>query len=412
MKFPLHKLDDCAGIHYRLQLNAYAYILEKYYGHTIATMSVVCTHPDNGLTPFIDNVPFMRTEISHMMVEQRRLAWEITSFEQEDMHIFDPPGGTSQQSEEIPWSLDHQIDLQDEVRRERQLEDDGQEPAEDDMTVTHAGGQTPVMGPTPAECVQDDTDFDLLIGQVPPTPVTQLVQHARTLHVGGASSSAAGNLNMHNSQVVPVTPVGAIPSSQVPAIEKVLGECRKRRLMPGAEDSTLQFRAHFRRMHDSYAAGMVGFKKSQTKDQNSIQHRLSILKEKVTRRMSEQTDEHLVLFVIAALSVVRWRLCDIDIREKVFLVWASEGERFLRVHGGTLWIYNGRGAFKVHEGTLPESTLARVKDFMLIVEGIFRLINPKTTRNQDAVLEAIVLAREKCSSDEAFLLQCGEALSV
>ena len=38
MREPLSHLDDCAGVHYRLQLNAYKYILEKYYGVCVDDM--------------------------------------------------------------------------------------------------------------------------------------------------------------------------------------------------------------------------------------------------------------------------------------------------------------------------------------------------------------------------------------
>ena len=42
---PLNHVPDCAVWHYRLQLNIYRYILEKYYGF-VALMLVVCTRPD------------------------------------------------------------------------------------------------------------------------------------------------------------------------------------------------------------------------------------------------------------------------------------------------------------------------------------------------------------------------------
>ena len=35
MNYPLSHLDDCAGEHYRLQLNCYRYLLEKYYNRKV-----------------------------------------------------------------------------------------------------------------------------------------------------------------------------------------------------------------------------------------------------------------------------------------------------------------------------------------------------------------------------------------
>ena len=53
---PLNHIEDCAGWHYRLQLNIYKYVLQKYYGMVVAQMFVVCAHPDNGNTAFVDQV--------------------------------------------------------------------------------------------------------------------------------------------------------------------------------------------------------------------------------------------------------------------------------------------------------------------------------------------------------------------
>ena len=71
MRHPLSHLDDCAGMQYRLQLNAYRYILEKYYGLTISRMVIVC-HPDNGSMPFIDEVPRMESATAAMMQTRRK----------------------------------------------------------------------------------------------------------------------------------------------------------------------------------------------------------------------------------------------------------------------------------------------------------------------------------------------------
>ncbi len=75
---PLIHLEDCQGNHYRLQLNCYKYILEKYYGQITASMHVVCCHPDNGEYAFVDDVPVMKNEAEAMMSYQRQRAARIT----------------------------------------------------------------------------------------------------------------------------------------------------------------------------------------------------------------------------------------------------------------------------------------------------------------------------------------------
>ena len=67
MKSPLQHLEDCSGVHYRLQLNCYRFILEKYYDLRVSMMMVVCCHPDNDLIPFVDRVPVMQKETHDMM---------------------------------------------------------------------------------------------------------------------------------------------------------------------------------------------------------------------------------------------------------------------------------------------------------------------------------------------------------
>ena len=64
---PLHHLPDCKGIHYRLQLNVYRYILEQYYDLTVSLMLVVSVHPDCGDRPFVDIVPKMEDEVSALV---------------------------------------------------------------------------------------------------------------------------------------------------------------------------------------------------------------------------------------------------------------------------------------------------------------------------------------------------------
>ena len=77
MQEPFQSLDDCQGNHYKVQLNGYAYLLEKYYGLKVVGMYVVCTHPDNGTAAFVDRVPFMKAQVERMMEYQRCRAREL-----------------------------------------------------------------------------------------------------------------------------------------------------------------------------------------------------------------------------------------------------------------------------------------------------------------------------------------------
>ena len=62
MQGPLRGVPDCTLWHYRLQLNVYRFILEKYYGLTVSCMYIVGTNPDNGDQPYVDEVPRLKSK--------------------------------------------------------------------------------------------------------------------------------------------------------------------------------------------------------------------------------------------------------------------------------------------------------------------------------------------------------------
>ena len=71
MKPPLQNVSDCQGEHYRLQLNIYMWILQKYYGVPVAGMKVVCVHPRYLPQGFVDDVPNQQELISVLMQSRR-----------------------------------------------------------------------------------------------------------------------------------------------------------------------------------------------------------------------------------------------------------------------------------------------------------------------------------------------------
>ena len=76
MASPLDHLPYSQGINYRLQLNVYRVILEKYYGFVVSSMLVVCVHPDLEV-PFVNEVPHMPTETCEIMALRCRPGTEL-----------------------------------------------------------------------------------------------------------------------------------------------------------------------------------------------------------------------------------------------------------------------------------------------------------------------------------------------
>ena len=71
MQIPLDHLDDCAGNHYKLQLNLYRWMLETHYGVVVRAMYIVGLHPDNGENAFVYEVPRMQAEVDVLLQIQR-----------------------------------------------------------------------------------------------------------------------------------------------------------------------------------------------------------------------------------------------------------------------------------------------------------------------------------------------------
>lgn len=67
MKSCLGRVPDSTLWHYRLQLNIYRGILEKYYDCKVSSMFIVGCNPDNGFSPFVERVHFLPEETAAVM---------------------------------------------------------------------------------------------------------------------------------------------------------------------------------------------------------------------------------------------------------------------------------------------------------------------------------------------------------
>ena len=106
MHEPLSHLDDCAGWHDRLQLNVYRYLLMKYYDFDVSAMYVVCTHPDNGETAFVDEVPVLEQEVNVLMNKQRQfVAGDTTACRNDMAHMNDRGSSTVAATHLVPMDI-------------------------------------------------------------------------------------------------------------------------------------------------------------------------------------------------------------------------------------------------------------------------------------------------------------------
>jgi hypothetical protein len=79
MKGDLAHLDDTKATHYKLQLNLYKYLIEKYSDHIVDEMHVACFHPDvlnedrRSPGPYVIDVPVMQDETAFLMAHHRKV---------------------------------------------------------------------------------------------------------------------------------------------------------------------------------------------------------------------------------------------------------------------------------------------------------------------------------------------------
>ena len=120
------------------------------------------------------------------------------------------------------------------------------------------------------------------------------------------------------------------------------------------------------------------------------------------------TDKTNRLFA-AALVLYRTRLVDMYIREQVLILWLIDGVARLRVHSGICYTYNESGSFDAYKGLPTEHIFFRIKDFLLILEGLFRQLPRDLTRTDDHIWDAMYAQVTDAESESAWYLKCKDA---
>ena len=377
MLAPLGHLDDCAGNHYRLQLNAYRYILQKYYDVSVKAMVVVGTHPDNGDEPFIDYVPLLQQETEQMMRYQRDRARETMAMQGEDCLLLDPHGAGGFDDEEG----DAFADLSQVLAADGYLE-------------PHVGDRPDtVMAPT---------------------------DRASASNAGAAASSSGSSVKDHikaDGTCLPapeehnaVTPDGV---SEASAMEEdgdddIPSELKRRRLLPGAAETEAEFDSIFDLFEEEFSRQAATATPTRPSgDMQIMQMRESLLTR--VRDFHQDWDSDMIRLAVCALAIYGLRLVDMWHREHALLLWVIEGQVFLRSHNRTVYVYTNEGAFQPLKETPPEHLFGRVKASLLQLEGAFRLMPGGVRRDDISVLQALKDLRSKHDTTEKFLHACKDA---
>jgi hypothetical protein len=310
-------------MHYRIQLNAYRYILEKYYDKRVISMHVVCTHPDNVDAAFVDDVPDMSTEIESMMDIQRSRVRETLSLSRFDYRSLDPLGGMD---EDDDFSFNERIDMETARAGDSQILRDL------DSAFEH-----------PPEYAASGVGS----GSTPIAPAT--AQSVRVVTFGGSSSSGMPPL----AEPAPDTPVpvGEVCISEPGAIgsiahmngddelrslapgSAVADHIKKRRLLPGAASFDFDFLKMFQNYDTSAIADLSNVTANVAFQKASIVHRTKELHRMFTEAHSGWPS-YLQQLAVGALSMYSFAA-----RRHVYAgaSVAVVGDRRRRLHSGPRW---------------------------------------------------------------------------
>ena len=220
-----------------------------------------------------------------------------------------------------------------------------------------------------------------------------------------ASEGRVASSQLHSEPAPAVKPEAADQQE----LQDLQSLTKRRRLTPAAMKTSGAFDNLFEELSAATAGALPQIPPHQPapRQRTVLQHTTHLL-EFVKQRQPSWSDT-LVRAAAAGLTVYRTRYQDLFVRDYVALLWIMEGERYLRSHNGTCYLYHEHGAFEAFRGIPPESTFARVKPFLLTLEGMFRTLSPSTGRSDDAVLNGIAQTLQQHNHEPEYFEACRDA---
>lgn len=218
-------------------------------------------------------------------------------------------------------------------------------------------------------------------------------------------STPAADAPAPDQSAVPEQNVEDLQIVEKDSFEKV----KRRRLMPKAQTTVKDFRDMFEAYSTTNADLLrPGLKETGGNDGNILNRCHNLIS--YTRARHPTWSEHMIRLGACALACCNARLGNrMFIGDNAFFLWLVEGDRYIRVHSGFCYIYNGNGAFLPYSGIPPQAVLFRVCSFFTQLEGLFRRMNPAVQRREDLILRAIAADAESFGDEEGFLQACNKS---
>jgi hypothetical protein len=194
-------------------------------------------------------------------------------------------------------------------------------------------------------------------------------------------------------------------NSQDGGSKPVLERCRRRRLLRNASTSDTNFETVFRACGLAVASSLSDLSPQVAIRHSSIMERAKQLHQAAQHRFPNWPTRYQRV-VAAALEVYKMRLSDMFLREYCLLLWIMAGGDTIRAHGGVFYFYHDDGAFMPYKGVPPESICAFVKDFLLHLEGLFRLLPRMCPRTDAGILDAVAESVGSSDSIDDYFEAC------
>ena len=228
------------------------------------------------------------------------------------------------------------------------------------------------------------------------------------VHVRPTQNTAAEHDRVGNSQLE--EDLGDVLERIIVESEEAIPEAaKKRRLMKGASESKQAFDGIFLRS-TSLNTQILDV---HTPDVRSNEGSVLLSSRKYLEELRVAFpghSEHFYRLILISGFLAESRLPDRPMLADIAsIVWMIEGERYLRVHRGFLYVYTENGAFVSYAGTPPESVLFRITTFFVQLEGILRRLRAQTSKDASSVAKAIVADRQSFPDEISYLDACRRA---
>ena len=377
MRGCLAHLPDCAGVHYRLQLNIYAYLIEKYYSFNVAAMYVVCVHPDNTLAPFLDCVPRLCQETAALMSAQIEIAGKHSTNSSSVCDVQDELGGSVLERPHMQARLKRQPhDIQagsPEHRSAACTQLDFNAPLharKPHSPADYMGGASQEDGAVGSGSLQEMV-VQLAEGEdQAPAALAEASQSSFAARVDAELAEEMEKVAEASCEPKEEQPEEAMAGSDLEGCleleDATWAALRKRRLLPGAPTSDKDFEVHFGNLLRTNADFQSSCLREVFDESGAIRNMVARHKCHVSENFPHQSDR-VTRLMTAVLAVLTLRTVDVFMREHAVVLWIIEGESHMRFHEGDCYILHPSNAFQQYKGMPLDCS--RVHSFLMHLEG-------------------------------------------